>query len=303
MWFTFFDCPCLPFIVFPVAFYHSKHIETWTEHVPDWYSWRLSLCNLAETTRTWQTERYWPGSRFAIFPSLSFKFAEWTHLPHLSWSWICTWWQVLLERCILSPRNKDVRSINEAILASFRGPVCKLWSVDKALDLEDHSHVDILQTPENLHAMTPSDYPLAHLKLKIGCPVIVLWNLQPKQGIVNGMCGIVTRISRWVLELHLQLGSHVLIPHVKLISIDEHIPFHLQHLQFPVAVTFTMTINKAQGQSFDTVGIDLRNAAFTHGQLYVTLSRARSSHGIKCLIDSCNNDHCTPNIVFKEVIV
>ena len=208
-----------------------------------------------------------------------------------------------LERCILSPRNKDVRSINDAILASFRGPVCELWSVDKALDPEDHSHVDILQTPENLHAMTPSGYPLAHLKLKIGCPVIVLRNLQPKQGVVNGTRGIVTRISRRVLELRLQSGSHVLIPRVKLISIDEHIPFHLQRLQFPVAVAFAMTINKAQGQSFDTVGIDLRNAVFTHGQLYVALSRSRSSHGVKCLIDSRNNDHRTPNIVFKEVIV
>jgi len=35
-----------------------------------------------------------------------------------------------------------------------------------------------------------------------------------------------------------------------------------------------MTINKAQGQTMKTVGIFLPELVFTHGQLYVALSRA-----------------------------
>lgn len=120
---------------------------------------------------------------------------------------------------------------------------------------------------------------------------------------VNGTCGIVTHISRHVLELQLHSGAHVLIPHVKLILIDAEIPFHLQQLQFPVTIALAMTINKAQGQSFNTVGIDLHNVVFTHEQLYVALSRSHSCQGIKCLIDGHSNNHCTPNIVFKEVIL
>ena len=206
-------------------------------------------------------------------------------------------------RCVLCPRNVDVRSINDSLLNSFPGAAHDLWSVDKALDPEDHNAVDIHQPPENLHVLTPSGYPVAHLKLKIGCPIIVLRNLQLQQGVVNGTRGIVTRICRRVLEVRLQSGAHVLIPRVKLISVDPELPYHHQRLQFPVALAFAMTINKAQGQSFDTVGIDLRNPAFTHGQLYVALSRARSVHSIKCLIDPRNRDCETTNMVFKEVIL
>ena len=35
-----------------------------------------------------------------------------------------------------------------------------------------------------------------------------------------------------------------------------------------------MTANRAQGQGFSTVGIYLKQDMFSHGQLYVSLSRA-----------------------------
>ncbi len=38
---------------------------------------------------------------------------------------------------------------------------------------------------------------------------------------------------------------------------------------------FAMTINKSQGQTFKHIGIFLRDSVFSHGQLYVALSRAR----------------------------
>ena len=37
-----------------------------------------------------------------------------------------------------------------------------------------------------------------------------------------------------------------------------------------------MTINKSQGQTFKAVGIDLTEESFTHGMLYVALSRVGS---------------------------
>ena len=54
--------------------------------------------------------------------------------------------------------------------------------------------------------------------------------------------------------------------------------------QFPLIPAFAMTINKSQGQSFKNVGISLANPVFSHGQLYVALSRTRIRKGIKIFI-------------------
>ena len=64
-------------------------------------------------------------------------------------------------------------------------------------------------------------------------------------------------MTRQVLELRLFDGNYILIPRIKLIYIDRELPYHLHRWQFPVSLAFAMTINKAQGQSFHTVGIDL----------------------------------------------
>jgi len=67
------------------------------------------------------------------------------------------------------------------------------------------------------------------------------------------------------------VDERALIPRFSMIPTD--LPFQFKRIQSPVKIGFAMTINKAQGQSFKCVGIDLRNNCITHGQLYVTLSK------------------------------
>lgn len=64
-----------------------------------------------------------------------------------------------------------------------------------------------------------------------------------------------------------------------------------------------MTINKSQGQSVANVGLNLKNAVFTHGQLYVAISRVTSVHKIKAVWDEKNVEPITKNIVYPEVLI
>ncbi|KAF1862352.1 hypothetical protein Lal_00026883 [Lupinus albus] len=49
-----------------------------------------------------------------------------------------------------------------------------------------------------------------------------------------------------------------------------------QTKQFPIIVSYAMTINKSQGQSLESVGLYLLKPVFSHGQLYIAISRVKS---------------------------
>ena len=205
------------------------------------------------------------------------------------------------ERCLLAPQNTEVSEINKEVLDLFPGEEYHLWVINHALDLETLLEDDTNYSLEVLHTFTPSGFPVAQLILKLGCPVMILRNLQPREGMCNGSRGIVTQISTRILEVHLFSSQTVLVPCIKLISAD--LAFKLCHLQFSVPLSFSMTINKSQGQTFELVGVDLRHPVFTHGQLYVVLSRAHHLSSLKCIMSDRDQPERTKNIMFKEIII
>jgi len=97
-------------------------------------------------------------------------------------------------------------------------------------------------------------------------------------------------------------GMIRLLPRIKLTTSDKDLPFILERTQFPVCLCFTMTVNKSQSQSLDQVGVDLRTPAFSHGQLYVALSRVTSLDGLT-LLPSEQTPTQTDNVVYPEVLL
>jgi DNA helicase Pif1-like protein len=158
-----------------------------------------------------------------------------------------------------------------------------------------------------LNEINCSSLSLAKLELKIGCPVMILKNLDPLYGICNGSQGILTRLSNKVLEIRFFTGQHageiVFVPRIANQPLQDKNPFKFTRKQFSVWLYFSMTINKSQGQSIQHVGLDLRASVFTHGQFYVEVFRVTSVTNIKAIWSEEKRQAKTHNIVYPEVFL
>ena len=111
------------------------------------------------------------------------------------------------DRMILAPRNADVSQINQLLLDRMAGDAVQYVAADALLheagaDPDDHQDVP----PEVIRQNEPSSLPPGELNLKTGCPVILLRNLSPSQGLCNGTRLVITKMSSRILEANV-IGS------------------------------------------------------------------------------------------------
>jgi PIF1-like helicase/Helitron helicase-like domain at N-terminus/Helicase len=209
--------------------------------------------------------------------------------------------EYLRDRVILATTNKIVNEINETISKRLgQGRVYK--SIDSLADSATDNDVNMYPI-EFLNSIEINGLPPHRLSLSVGCVIMLIRNLNKAAGLCNGTRLIVTALHNNSIQANILtgdfVGTKVYIPRIKLTPTDTDLPFTLSRLQFPVKLAFAMTINKSQGQTFSQVGICLLQRVFTHGQLYVAISRVTSPEHLTILLP--DGKTYVFNAVFKPI--
>jgi ATP-dependent DNA helicase PIF1 len=113
----------------------------------------------------------------------------------------------LLNRAILTPMDKHVSIINSILLDQFDGDAIDLYSADSLNNIDS---TDALRYPvEFLNQIESGSLPPHHLRLKMGCPIITLRNLDPANGLCNGTRLICLGFSTNVIKAEIATGSRI----------------------------------------------------------------------------------------------
>ena len=121
----------------------------------------------------------------------------------------------------------------------------------------------------------------SELILAVGAQVMLITNLEPEAGLVNGSRGVVVgyeapdekEICDTALEVpvvQFRNGDRRKISHASW----EVLPGVMRR-QIPLKLAYAITIHKSQGATLDCALIDIGGRTFEYGQAYVALSRVR----------------------------
>jgi len=200
-------------------------------------------------------------------------------------------------RAILACTNTQVDEWNNIIQRmnpSFNVHGNRQHCLSRDILAEVDDPYDILKeilVPEVLNTFNKNSIPPHCLLLCVGDTCMIQRNLSKLDSMTNNTRVRILSISKYCVQVQ-TLGSNPKRAAIPRIRFKFRLPFgqsyQLRRTQFPLRLAYCMTLNKSQGQELDRTLLDLRNPPFSHGHLYVGLSRVRDASNVAIYSDEKN---------------
>lgn len=227
-----------------------------------------------------------------------------------------------LRRCILAPTNAQADLYNVEVLNLLHSTPRQYHAADS---LEEHTEVaemanfgsegDLpLPNPDAvldyIRYRRPNGMPDYSLTVKVGGVYRLLRNLSIDMGLVKNVRIVVVGMGSKLITVRVlhdtqtsetNPSADILLPRI---TFKERLPsgHMLCRRQFPLAPAYASTFHSCQGLTLDSVGVDLTQDVFTHGQLYTALSRIRNRSDaiVRLPAPECS---ITANVTYKELLI
>jgi ATP-dependent DNA helicase PIF1 len=179
----------------------------------------------------------------------------------------------------LYPLHDNVNSINSNELENI---ATEIYEYEMTYELFYPDEVDT-NSLDKLLKTCPAQ---VHLELCINCQVILIFNLAPDSGLVNGSRGIVVDFIDDMPVVKFMNGVKMTISYQNWdIESPDGDKIIMSIKQIPLKLGYAATIHSSQGSTLDCALINLNNI-FGYGMAYVALSRVKNLEGLT--IDGIN---------------
>ncbi|KAF5481877.1 hypothetical protein F2P56_002491, partial [Juglans regia] len=119
----------------------------------------------------------------------------------------------MTNRAILTQKNNYVDEINTILIQRFPDTVTQYYSFDETIDTSEQGIME-----DFLNTLTPNGLPPHELLLKKNCPIMLLRNVNPSEGLCNGTRLICRNFERNIIDAEIVVGHHtgkrVFIPRI-----------------------------------------------------------------------------------------
>lgn len=182
------------------------------------------------------------------------------------------WKNNIIRPTLLFTKNAEVNMINEQNLAALTTEK-RTFLVKTVLKNTNGYTLDSPAVKYGVEKLDKDASYMPTLILAIGAQVMLLTNMNPELGLVNGSRGVVTGFTNDVPIVQFMKGLPVQIGPYSW-EIDDL--KGVERVQIPLRLAYAITIHKAQGATLDSALIDIGSSTFEYGQAYVALSRVKN---------------------------